>query len=145
MTETTATDSKKITVYLVSCCSKKLQIRASACDLYVSVLFRKARQYAEASGCPWFILSAKHGLVRPNQQIEPYDQTLNEMGINDRRAWGKRVDDQLQKFIPELSRVVFLAGIRYREFLGQHLCARGVQVEVPMEGLRIGQQLSWLE
>lgn len=40
--------------------------------------------------------------------------------------------------------VVFLAGQRYREFLADHLKSRGIVVEVPMEGLRIGQQLSWL-
>jgi hypothetical protein len=40
--------------------------------------------------------------------------------------------------------VVFLAGERYREFLARHLASRGVEVSVPMEGLRIGEQLSWL-
>ena len=40
--------------------------------------------------------------------------------------------------------MVFLAGERYREFLARHLASRGVEVSVPMEGLRIGEQLSWL-
>jgi hypothetical protein len=132
------------TVILVSCVSQKQEQPCAARDLYVSDLFRKARRFAEASGCPWFILSAEHGLVAPDQVIAPYERTLNTMPAADRRAWGERVAAQLAEVLPELSRVVFLAGERYREFLAGHLASRGVEVSVPMEGLRIGEQLSWL-
>lgn len=132
------------TVYLVSCVSQKRGEACAACDLYVSDLFRKARRFAEASGCPWFILSAKHGLVAPGQVIAPYDQTLNKMRAADRREWSERVAEQLAEAVPDLSRVVFLAGKRYREILARHLTSRGVEVSIPMEGLRIGEQLSWL-
>ena len=132
------------TVYLVSCVSQKREQACAARDLYVSALFRKARHFAEASGCPWFILSAEHGLVAPDQVIAPYERTLNRMGISDRRTWGDRVAAQLVEAVPDLSRVVFLAGQRYREFLVPHLDRRGVEVSVPMKGLGIGKQLSWL-
>jgi hypothetical protein len=132
------------TVYLVSCVRRKQELECAARDLYVSDLFRKARRYAESSGCPWFILSAEHGLVAPNAVIAPYERTLNTMGVADRRAWAARVDRQLAEAVPDLARVVFLAGERYREYLAQHLVGRGVAVSVPMEGLRIGEQLSWL-
>ncbi len=132
------------TVYLVSCVSQKRGQACAARDLYVSDLFRKARRHAEGSGCPWFILSAEHGLVAPGQVIAPYERTLNSMRATDRRAWGERVAAQLAEAIPSLSRVVFLAGKRYREFLARHLASRGVAVSVPMDGLRIGEQLSWL-
>lgn len=132
------------TVYLVSCVSQKREQPCAACDLYVSDLFRKARRYVEASGCPWFILSAEYGLVAPGQVIAPYERTLNAMRAADRRAWGKRVAAQLAEAVPDLSRVVFLAGERYREFLATYLTDRGVAVSVPMERLRIGEQLSWL-
>lgn len=132
------------TVYLVSCVSKKREHGCEARDLYVSNLFRKTRQFAEGSGCPWFILSAEHGLVAPREVIAPYERTLNKMGVVDRRAWAWQVATQLAEAIPDLTQVVFLAGERYREFLAQHLAGRGVAVSVPMEGLRIGEQLSWL-
>lgn len=132
------------TVFLVSCTKGKQEKACAARDLYVSSLFRKARQFAEASGCPWFILSAKHGLIAPHQIIAPYEQTLNTMRVADRKAWAKHVAAQLAEAAPELSRVVFLAGRRYREFLTQHLTRRGVEVSVPMQGLRIGEQLRWL-
>ena len=133
-----------VTVYLVSCVSQKREHECEARDLYVSVLFSKARRFVEASGCPWFILSAEHGLVTPGQVIAPYERTLNTMGIAERRGWAKRVAAQLADAVPDLSRVVFLAGERYREFLARHLEGSGVEVSVPMQGLRIGEQLSWL-
>lgn len=132
------------TVYLVSCVSRKREHACAARDLYVSDLFRKARRFVEATGCAWFILSAEHGLVAPDQVIAPYERTLNTMRVGDRRAWSERVAAQLAEAVPGLTRVVFLAGERYREFLAQHLVSRGVEVSVPMEGLRIGEQLSWL-
>jgi Family of unknown function (DUF6884) len=132
------------TVYLVSCVSQKQLQPCAARDLYISDLFRKARRYVEASGCPWFVLSAEYGLVSPDQVIAPYERTLNKMGVAHRRAWAERISRQLAEAVPDLSHVVFLAGERYREFLAGHLASRGVMIQVPMKGLRIGEQLSWL-
>lgn len=83
------------------------------------------------------------GLVAPGQVIAPYEQTLKTTRAADRRAWGERVAAQLNEAVPDLSQVVFL-GRRYRQLLAPHLADRGVGVSVPMEGLRIGEQLSWL-
>jgi hypothetical protein len=41
--------------------------------------------------------------------------------------------------------VVFLAGIKYRENLIDPIREMGCSVEIPMEGLGIGKQLSWLK
>lgn len=133
-----------ITVYLVSCVSRKRAQECKAFELYVSDWFRKARLIVEASGCPWFILSAEYGLVSPNQVIAPYERTLNSMGVADRREWANRVVIQLTNTVPDLSCVTFLAGERYRTLLTQHLVDRGVKVSIPMRGLRIGEQLRWL-
>jgi len=73
------------TLYVISCVSKKHETLAPAKDLYDSELFRRARAYVEATGCPWFILSAKHGLVAPDEVIAPYLETLNAMSVADRR------------------------------------------------------------
>ena len=136
--------SSTVTVYLVSCVSEKQRSACAAQDLYVSTWFCKARRYVEASGCPWFVLSAEYGLVPPDQIIAPYERTLNTMRVVDRRDWANRVLGQLAEAAPGLTQVVFLAGQRYREFLTQHLTDREVKVSVPMEGLRIGEQLRWL-
>jgi len=132
------------TVYWVSCVSRKASAPAPAKDLYVSDWFLKAHAYVEFTGAPWFILSAKYGLVPPDQVIAPYELTLNKMPVADRRRWAEKVFDQLAKQTQKPERILMLAGARYREFLEPGLTAMGVQVDVPMQGLRIGEQLSWL-
>ena len=132
------------TVYLISCVSKKRDVPAPAKDLYESELFHRARAYVEASGRPWFILSAKHGLVAPGEVIAPYDETLNTMGVADRRAWAEKVQAQMDERLPAAERIVVFAGQRYREFLMAYLRRRATKVEVPMKHLGIGEQLSWL-
>lgn len=136
--------SSNDTVYLVSCVGKKQAITMHAKDLYVSEWFLRARRYVEATGCRWFILSAKYGLVAPDQTLAPYEQTLNTMGIVDRRTWARHVQTQMDEQLPNTERIVVLAGIRYREFLLEYFHRRGIAVEIPLEGLGIGEQLSWL-
>ena len=132
------------TVYWVSCVSKKQTKPTAAKDLYISDLFSKARSYVENKGAPWFILSAKYGLVPSNEIINPYDLTLNKMGVADRRRWANQVLEQFDAQESKPRRIVMLAGARYREFIEPSLKSMGIEVVVPMEGLRIGEQLSWL-
>jgi len=46
--------------------------------------------------------------------------------------------------LPQADTVIILAGMRYREFLMDYLQSTFPRVEVPMENLRIGEQLRWL-
>jgi hypothetical protein len=132
------------TVCLVSCVGAKRATLAPAKDLYQSDWFIKARAYVEAVGSRWYILSAKYGLVHPDEVIAPYEQTLNTMGVSERRGWACVVREQMDKQMPDATRIVVLAGQRYREFLMDYLRGRTGTVEVPMAGLGIGKQLSWL-
>ncbi|HEX9227536.1 MAG TPA: hypothetical protein VF885_12910 [Arthrobacter sp.] len=133
-----------ITIGLVGCASQKLTRAAPARDLYVSQLFKKASAYAELTCDRWYVLSAKHGLVRPDTVIEPYDMRL---GTNDRTSppihtWAAGVRAQLEVELAGLDDVslIALAGEQYRTVL---LGSRWPS-EVPMKGLGIGQQLGWL-
>jgi hypothetical protein len=112
--------------------------------LYLSDWFVKARRYVESAKAPWFILSAEFGLVRPDTVIAPYEKTLNTMGVAERRAWAQRVIEQMKAELPHCEELVILAGARYRENLMDYLRSRAKRVLVPLEGLRIGEQLSWL-
>ena len=134
----------KITIYLVSCVSKKRTTPSPARELYVSDWFLKARDYVESTGSPWFILSAKYGLVSPDQLCAPYERTLNAMSKAERNAWAKRVKAQMETRLPAADRIVVLAGQRYRESLMDYLRQRARTVEIPMEGLTIGRQLQYL-
>ena len=132
-------------LYLVSCVARKRHHVTSAKNLYQSPLFKLARSRVEREGAPWYILSAKHGLVHPDTEIGPYDETLNRMGVGKRRDWATRVTIQMDETLPNAAEVVLFAGKRYREFLVEYLRRRFDSVRVPMEGLRIGQQLQWLK
>jgi hypothetical protein len=134
----------KTSLVLVSCVKSKLPRSAPARDLYTSMLFTGARAFARASGAPWYILSAKYGLVGPDEVIAPYDYTLNRLDTAARRAWAENVLQALLPRIRNCRQVVFLAGLRYREFLVGPLEQRGLDVLVPMAGLRFGEQLAWL-
>jgi len=130
---------------LVSCVSKKRPNCARAADLYISTWFRKVRRLIDASGAPWFILSAEHGLLSPDAEISWYNRTLNKMSSRERRAWADRVKVQMDTELPDVEEVVVLAGERYRENLMPYLRGRFSSVSVPMAGLAIGHQLHWLD
>ena len=133
-------------LFLVSCVKTKRAMPVAAKDLYTSTWFQKARTYVERTGCPWRILSAEYGLVHPEEEIEPYEKTLNSMRVAERRTWAGRVLAGLEPCLDgvDVDTVVFLAGRRYREFLEPALRDQGYTVRVPMTGLRQGEQLAWL-
>ena len=135
---------RRKTVILVSCVSEKHDRPMPAGELYCSPWFQKARAFAERQATEWFILSAKYGLVTPDQVIEPYNETLNEKPVAERKDWSKKVVQELLIRCTPESSVVFLAGEKYREFLLPALREAGCSVKVPMEGLGIGEQLHWL-
>lgn len=126
-------------VVLVACCGSKLPHAAPAQDLYVSDLFRKSRAYAEAFGCAWYVLSAKHGLLLPGQVVAPYDLTLNRMTRPELMAWEASVLEQWRAV--QADDVVMLAGRLYRGWTPR---ASGT-FTVPMQGLSIGHQKAWLK
>lgn len=131
-------------IILISCVSKKKDFKTKARNLYDSPLFKGALAYAEKlSPDSIYILSALYGVVGLEESIEPYNKTLNSMGVKDKRAWAKQVISQLEKKGVDLKKdkVIFLAGNEYRKYLVDSI----ENYEVPMEGLPIGKQLQFLK
>jgi len=130
-------------IVLISCVSQKLPHRAKAKDLYISTLFKFNLKYAsKLSSDGIYILSAKYGLLNLEQEINPYEQTLNNMRANEVKQWASQVIEQIKKIcVPEETEVVFLAGEKYRKYLLSHLS----NVQIPLKGLRIGEQLQRLK
>jgi len=122
---------------LVSCTKKKQDHPCPARELYAaSALFRKARAYCERHYDAWYILSAKYGLVHPDQVLEPYDVTLKRMPMADRRAWGRRVSEQLWQLGD--SHIFYAhAGKEYLAYLS------GVRLVNVLEGYSFGNRLRW--
>ena len=131
-------------VGLISCARRKCEYAAQARDLYISPLFVKSRQYVEQHCDRCYILSAKYGLVRPDECIAPYDETLNTMSRPARKQWAARVWERLAANLQRGDEVIILAGLRYREFLVPMIEAHGCCVVMPMRGTPRWRQLQWL-
>lgn len=132
-------------VVLVGCVKSKLDHGAPAKDLYISDYFHKMRAYAEGAGVPWLILSAEHGLVGPEDWVEPYERYLPDTSREYRRAWGRTVATQLTEAIGQLDGVVvdIHAGAAYVESADAALRPLGAVVVDQLKGLSFGRRLSW--
>jgi len=130
-------------IALIYCVSKKLSFKARAEDLYVSPYFIYSLKYArKLKPDDIFILSAKHGLLSLDNEIEPYDLTLNEMGTSQRKKWASKVLEQIKAEADlEKNHFIILAGEKYR----QYLIPNFMSYEIPLEGLAIGKQLQYLK
>ena len=129
-------------IVLISCVSKKQSTRNKTRDMYISPLFKKNLVYAKTLNPDLiYVLSAKYGLLSLDEYINPYNETLNKMGIERIKIWSKKIINTLKK-AHDLERdcFIFLAGLNYRKFLVPKL----KNYKIPMEGLTIGQQLKWL-
>ena len=128
------------TVVLVSCSAGKESKPMPTEKLYNSDLFKKQLEYAKklANSNNIYIISAKYHLVPLNKTISPYNLTLKEMPADEREKWSNIVKKQLEDkgYNLQKDKFVFLAGNAYRQYLEPHM----KNVEVPFEGLRIGQQ-----
>ncbi|MDD2858985.1 MAG: hypothetical protein PHU75_09965 [Candidatus Nanopelagicales bacterium] len=118
---------------------------AQAKDLYTSPLFTKGRAYAEAAGVPWHILSAEHGLVRPEQWLEPYSRYLPDESVAYRQDWGRRVVESLAAAEgPLAGKVIEVhAAAAYVDAIRPGLQAQGAIVTDPLHGLGIGRRQQW--
>ena len=119
---------------------------APARELYISPLWRARRAYAEQSEALWFVLSALHGLVAPEDPLAPYELALNKLPARERGAWAADVVSALESRLGPLEGRAFElhAGGSYRRALEPQLRAHGAAVASPTAQIRgIGAQLAW--
>lgn len=131
-------------IALISCVSKKLEKKARAEDLYISPLFKLSLKYArKLKPDEIFILSAKHGLLALDDKIDPYDVTLNNMIVSQRKDWANKVIEQLMtKTDLKKDHFIILAGEKYRQYLIPYI----ESYEIPLkEAGGIGKQLKFLK
>jgi hypothetical protein len=144
--------------YLVGCGKSKLDHAAPARDLYTGPLFRKSLAFAEKRHLPTtdslFILSAQHGVVHPDEVLDPYDLHLAELPKAERGAWGcGALHHLLIKLDVRMSDLrgfhfTVYAGAAYVDALRHALdllgAPKGWKINDPLKGLGIGDRLAWL-
>jgi hypothetical protein len=136
---------KIVRVVLVGCSKKKLDGSHAARDLYQGALFKAALAHAERVGDETFVVSAFHGLVPLDRELDNYDRTLRT--AIERESWAYRVCSDLRgRMKRRRYAVTILAGETYAEPLRKYLqILNGDDLEVctPLAGLSLGFQLRW--
>ena len=128
-------------IVFLSCVKSKRDSPCAARDMYTSDLFQKSLAYAmQLKPRKVYILSAKYGLLELDDQIEPYNQTLNEMSEEKKKAWAYKVCKQCEsKGISYSEEAIFLCGNNYRKYLMRKF----KNAHAPLENMGIGKQLSY--
>lgn len=130
-------------VFLISCVKKKLTHPAKAREMYISPLFKFYLKYAvQHEPDQIYILSAKYGLLSLEEEISPYEKTLNQMPPDKIKEWASKVLKQINEVCStEDSEFTILAGEKYRKYLLPNL----KNCKIPLEGLGLGKQLQRLK
>lgn len=128
-------------IVFLSCVKSKRKRRCEAQEMYISDLFIKSLQYAkQLKPTAIYILSAKYGLLKLNDMIEPYELTLNNMTEKQRKMWACKVIKQCQqKGINFNDKAIFLCGKHYRKYV----MTKFKNSQAPLSHLGIGKQLQF--
>lgn len=123
-------------IIVIPCGSKKRPNRSPAWNLYTGGYFRANLAWARSmtSSEEIFILSALHGLISLDDEIEPYDLLMGKPGC----VRPSLVQEQAARF--GLSEVIALGGSKYITTLR----GAGLKVKAPFSGLPMGMQISML-
>jgi len=132
---------------LISCSKSKLNERATARELYTGTLFQKAVAWAERHGYEWFVVSALHGLLTPDQTIAPYNYSLKQRrGSRERESWAHlAISAHLTNHVAKGSHAFLIMPELYRRFIQHELERQSITYTNPLEHLAIGQQMRWLD
>ena len=123
------------TIALISCSESKKREAAPAADLYTSPRFKLSRAFALRQELNYYIISAKHGLLSPQDVIEPYDVNLRSFRPNERAAWAEKVVTRLLSLHPKTERVIIIADGLYSSSLAEALDAKNIALVQPFSQL----------
>lgn len=139
-------------ILLIGCGETKQPGPVAASQLYTGSLTRARIEYAEREAKPgranWYILSARHGLVRPDRQLVAYNATISDLCEPERSSWALGVARQLLEELPDATRLCEVhcelhAGADYAEQLFDVLLAAGLSPSWPVKGMTIHKLMSF--
>ncbi|MBC7630606.1 DUF6884 domain-containing protein [Aeromicrobium sp.] len=89
-------------IVLLGSVGERVNVPAPAKEVFRDVSFQLSRVNAELSGSEWFVLSAEHGLLAPDEWVSPDSRTLAEMDPDYRIVWASWVVARLQSLTGSL-------------------------------------------
>ena len=131
-------------IIFISCTKTKAKEICKAKDMYSpSQWFRLAYRYAKSlKPSAIYILSAKYGLLSPDDEIKPYEKTLVSEKDAEIRKWSLMVAKQIKaKVANREEAVVFLCGKNYRKYI-QNLFPKHT---APVSHYGIGKQMQFFK
>ena len=129
-------------IAFISCVKKKKDVPCKAKDIYVSDFFKKQLDYARSINPNIYILSAKYGVLKLDDYVEPYEKTLKTMSKAEINQWYELVRRQLtEKGVDFTEKAIFVCGDLY---------ANGVATlfpdhDLPMAGMSFGNRLKFMK
>jgi hypothetical protein len=87
----------------------------AAKDLYLGTLFTKVKNYSAAMNYDYMIISAKYGLLAPDDKIKTYNKVLSKK--SDADAIRDQVEEKLTPIPGNYDKILIIAGKNYREVL----------------------------
>lgn len=146
------TDEGSQTFVIVGCGASKADESVEARDLYTSTYFAKKREYAEVLGDDWRILSAEHGLIDPEETVDPYETSIDDLDGAELDELAHDLGIALIEWaeVAGADEVVVLAGRKYIDPLRKREAFHAgisAQVRFPLQQNAlsgIGEQMAWL-
>jgi len=131
-------------VFLIECSGQKLSGESRASELYTSDRFVKARALAEKKSDNWYILSAKHGLVEPNQIVQPYDLDIRSLKPPQITEWAERASLSIMQCCQPNDRITFLCSENYSDPLVESGAMDQFVIRLPFKNMTREKQLKRL-
>ncbi len=113
---------------ITACGGKKEEKPTAAGKLYKSARIRHLYRRSKELGVPFFILSAKYGLIGGDEIIEPYEAVMD-------RKRCRELKEQIVKVLKEFDAVVYFRGGARREY---YECLKEASEEAGVEFLSFG-------
>lgn len=113
-------DFKNSKVLVITACtadklSNEHSKTAKAKEMYTGRLFKNVRKFCEAKKWDYKIISAKYGILDPEDEIKGYEKVLERKkdveNIKPHTLYG------LTKILPEYDKILVIAGKKYREVI----------------------------
>ncbi|EJG06163.1 hypothetical protein Metli_0187 [Methanofollis liminatans DSM 4140] len=104
---------------ITGCTKNKCEIgenrKVAAKDLYTGTLFTKVRAFCEGMGYDYRIISAKYGILSPEDQITTYEKVLKSRADADQIR--PSVEAGLKPILDMYDTILVIAGVQYRDVL----------------------------
>lgn len=131
-------------VGIITCGCKKKDNAAAAKDFYTGTAFTVYRDYMIENFDHWVILSAKYGLVLPDQIVSPYNTYIKDLDAEEKYKLADTFCRDLKQKFPDVSTFKFYVSDEYKKVLLPHFDRYNINAEFPLDGLPYGKKLHFM-